>query len=174
MATHSSILAWKTPRTEELEVYSPWGHKESDTTERLTLNNNTPLEKEMATHSRFLPGKSHGQRSLVGYSPWGHKESDTTEPLSLRYIPETVARCFSLYIHIHTHNVYYFLAAPSNMQDLCSPTRDRTQAPSLEARSHSHQTTRELLLGAFLLLLVYTVFLHDDCTQSHFIASKSI
>jgi len=43
-----------------LEVYSPWGYKESDTTERLTLNNNTPLEKEMATHSRFLPGKSHG------------------------------------------------------------------------------------------------------------------
>ena len=36
--------------------YSPWGHKESETTE-----------------------VSHGQRSLVGYSPWGHKESDTTE-----------------------------------------------------------------------------------------------
>ena len=73
MATHSSILAWKTPRTEELEVYSPWGHKESDTTERLTLNNNTPLEKEMATHSRFLPGKSHGQQNLVDYSPWSRK-----------------------------------------------------------------------------------------------------
>ena len=34
MATHSSILAWKIPRTEEPGVgYSPWGHKESDTTE---------------------------------------------------------------------------------------------------------------------------------------------
>ena len=29
MATHSSILAWKIPWTEE-PVYSPWGHKESD------------------------------------------------------------------------------------------------------------------------------------------------
>ena len=37
MATHSSILAWKTPWTEEPgRLYSPWGHKESDMTEWLT------------------------------------------------------------------------------------------------------------------------------------------
>ena len=30
---HSSILAWEIPWTEELEGYSPQGHKESDTTE---------------------------------------------------------------------------------------------------------------------------------------------
>ena len=30
MATHSSILAWRVPWTEEL---SPWGHKELDTME---------------------------------------------------------------------------------------------------------------------------------------------
>ena len=29
----------------------------------------------------LLPGKFHGWRNLVGYSPWGHKESDTTEQL---------------------------------------------------------------------------------------------
>ena len=34
MATHSSILAWRTPWSEEPGgLYSPWGHKESDTTE---------------------------------------------------------------------------------------------------------------------------------------------
>ena len=33
MATYSSILAWKIQRN--LVGYSPWGHKESDTTERL-------------------------------------------------------------------------------------------------------------------------------------------
>jgi len=33
MATHSSILAWKIPWTEEPGYYSPWGHKELDTTE---------------------------------------------------------------------------------------------------------------------------------------------
>ena len=33
MAIYSSILAWKIPRTEEPGSYSPWGHKELDTTE---------------------------------------------------------------------------------------------------------------------------------------------
>ena len=36
MATHSSILAWKIPWTWSLVGYSPWGHKESDSTETLT------------------------------------------------------------------------------------------------------------------------------------------
>ena len=37
MATHSSILAWRIPWTEEPGgLYSPWGHKESDKTEQLT------------------------------------------------------------------------------------------------------------------------------------------
>ena len=37
MATHSGILAWRIPWTEEPAGYSPWDHKESDTTEGLTL-----------------------------------------------------------------------------------------------------------------------------------------
>ena len=36
VAIHSSFLAWKIPWTEEPGLgYSPWGRKESDTTERL-------------------------------------------------------------------------------------------------------------------------------------------
>ena len=38
MATHSSILAWRNPWTEEPGGLSPWGHKESDTTERLHIH----------------------------------------------------------------------------------------------------------------------------------------
>ena len=39
MATHSGILAWRIPLTEEPGgLYGPWGHKELDTTERLTHN----------------------------------------------------------------------------------------------------------------------------------------
>ena len=39
MATHSSILAWKIPWTERcLAGYSPWGRKESDMTEPLSLS----------------------------------------------------------------------------------------------------------------------------------------
>ena len=32
MATHSSILAWRIPWTEEPGIYSSWGHKELDMT----------------------------------------------------------------------------------------------------------------------------------------------
>ena len=36
MASHSSILAWKIPWTEEpSRLYTPWGRKESDTTKQL-------------------------------------------------------------------------------------------------------------------------------------------
>ena len=38
MATHSSILTWRIPWTEELAGYSPLGCKESDTTKRVILN----------------------------------------------------------------------------------------------------------------------------------------
>ena len=36
MATHHSILAWRISWTESLTGYNPWGHKESDMTERVT------------------------------------------------------------------------------------------------------------------------------------------
>ena len=38
MATHSSILAWRIPWTEEPGGYRLWGHTELDTTEKLTLS----------------------------------------------------------------------------------------------------------------------------------------
>ena len=38
MATHSSILAWRIPWTEERGGHSPWGHRGLDTTEWLTLS----------------------------------------------------------------------------------------------------------------------------------------
>ena len=37
VAPHSSILAWRIPRTEEPGGYSLWGHKELEKTECLTL-----------------------------------------------------------------------------------------------------------------------------------------
>ena len=38
MSTHSSILAWRFHGQRRLVGYSPWGYKELDTTERLTLS----------------------------------------------------------------------------------------------------------------------------------------
>ena len=44
---HSSILAWKIPWTEEPEGYSPWGHKESDTTKQLSLSFGGKIDKTL-------------------------------------------------------------------------------------------------------------------------------
>ena len=47
MATHSSILAWRIPWTEEpCGCHSPWGHQESDMTELLTLYVSTWIKNE--------------------------------------------------------------------------------------------------------------------------------
>ena len=50
MATHSGILAWKIPWMEEPNrLYSPWGCKESDMTERLHfLSFKTSVEEAFA------------------------------------------------------------------------------------------------------------------------------
>ena len=65
MTTHSSILAWRIPCTEEpgggrggVCGYGPWDHKESDMTEQLTLftfywecSQTSPLEVNLAGSS---------------------------------------------------------------------------------------------------------------------------
>ena len=38
MTTHPNILAWRIPWTEELVAYFPWGYKDSEATERLTVS----------------------------------------------------------------------------------------------------------------------------------------
>ena len=61
MATHSSVLAWEIPWTEEPGGCSPWGLWESDTTERLHFHFHfQALEKEMATHSSVLAWRVPG------------------------------------------------------------------------------------------------------------------
>ena len=44
MATHASILAWRIPWTEEPDGFSSWGHKESDMTEQLSMDNEHSTE----------------------------------------------------------------------------------------------------------------------------------
>ena len=44
MATHSSILAWRIPRR-SLAGYSPWGNKEEDTTQLLTVPLRTIMDR---------------------------------------------------------------------------------------------------------------------------------
>ena len=63
MAIHSSTLAWKIPWTEKpdrLRGYSPWGRKESDTTERLHFHfsvvKNPPANAEDTRDMSSIPG----------------------------------------------------------------------------------------------------------------------
>ena len=97
MATHSSILAWRTPWMEELGGLQSTGRKESDTTERLHFHFlcqmrmvglrlvSFALKKESSWRRKwqptpvFLPRESQVQRSLVGCRLWGRTESDTTD-----------------------------------------------------------------------------------------------
>ena len=44
MATHSSILAWRTHGQRSLAGYRPWGHKMSDTTEHTCMQRDRVLE----------------------------------------------------------------------------------------------------------------------------------
>ena len=60
MATHSSILAWEIPWTEELAGYSPRGHKESDMTERL-INNSILVEQIPSPHPHLLSATTASQ-----------------------------------------------------------------------------------------------------------------
>ena len=94
MATHSSILAWRIPWTEETGGLQ--GCKEQDTSEEIraslvaqrvkhrptmretrvqSLDREDALEREMATHSSIPAGKIHGQRSLVGHKSMGSQRA---------------------------------------------------------------------------------------------------
>ena len=44
MATYFNILAWEIPQTRALAGYSPWGHKESDTTEHTHTQSDTYVD----------------------------------------------------------------------------------------------------------------------------------
>ena len=113
MATHSSILAGRSPRTEESDGLQSLGLQRvgHDLATKPAPPYYTPFfmhmlfyritnlpamqetwvqswvgkilwRREWQPTPVFLPGEPHGQRSVAGYSPWGHKESDTTERLT--------------------------------------------------------------------------------------------
>ena len=56
MATHSSILAWRIPWTEEPEGYSAWGCKELDTSEQLTHTHRRTHNSVGRTSTEVSPG----------------------------------------------------------------------------------------------------------------------
>ena len=88
MATHSSILAWKIHGWRSLEGYSPWGHKESDTTERLHF----PCYKDRMYLDRVLPCK---QRPSLTQFQNSFQLSSSTSCIYPRKL--------NAYVHTKTH-----------------------------------------------------------------------
>ena len=78
MVTHSSILAWRIPGTEEPGGLCPQGRTELDTTEA-TYHACMHWRRKWQPTPVFLPGESQGRGSLVGCCLWGRTESDMTE-----------------------------------------------------------------------------------------------
>ena len=55
MDTHSSIVAWEMPWTEEPGGLGPWGHKESDTTEHIKVPTLPHTTGDMLSKLLHLP-----------------------------------------------------------------------------------------------------------------------
>ena len=99
MATHSSILAWRIPRTEEPSRLQSNGSqrighnqaakkgnaKECSNYSTIALISHASRRRQWHPTPVLLPRKSHGWKSLEGCSPWGREELDTTERLHLHF-----------------------------------------------------------------------------------------
>ena len=77
MATHDSILTWRTPWIEEPAGLQStgWQIVGHDWVTELNWTDTNIWSRKWQPTEVFLSGKFHEQRSLVDYNPWGHKES---------------------------------------------------------------------------------------------------
>ena len=90
MATHSSVLAYRTPGTAGPGGLQSMGshrvrHDWSDLAAAAAAGKHSSPRRKWQPTPVFLPGESHGRRSLVGCSPWGCEESDMTEQLHFHF-----------------------------------------------------------------------------------------
>ena len=81
MATHSSVLAWRIPGTEEPGRLQSMGslRLRHDWATSLSLFTFMHWRRKWQPTPVFLPGESQGRGSLVGCRLWGCTESDMTE-----------------------------------------------------------------------------------------------
>ena len=102
------LLLGKSHGWKSLVGCSPWGRKESDTTEQLHFSLFTFMHwrRKWQPTPVFLPGESQGRGSLVGCRLWGHTESDTTEATQQQLVgKESTCQCrrpqFNSWARIH-------------------------------------------------------------------------
>ena len=102
MATHSSILAWRIPWTEEPGSYSPWGGKELD----------------------MIENRSRVIRKQFGNKPMQFSSVQSLSRVQLFATPQTTAHQASLSI-INSWSLLKFISIesvmPSNHLIICHP-----------------------------------------------------
>ena len=141
MATHSSILAWTIPWTEESGSCSPWGHKELDTTERLNNDKGIwTLEDREVCKVRFLPDQASNK--------WVKWARCKTERLSIKptvnqriNAPSKGGSCSSSWV-LSCRSVRSFKRPQKSWVDMyvwilkCWPIRTHLQATFIQLASH--------------------------------------
>ena len=145
------LLPRKSHGQRSLVDCSPWGHYESDTTERVhfhfPLSTFTHCGRKWQPTPVFLPGEFHGQRSLVGYSPPGHKKSDSTEWLTL----EKEKKKFTLFFSFIALTKEKAMAAHSSTLVWRIPwMEERGRQQSMGSRGVRHDGVTSLSLFTFL------------------------
>ena len=146
MATHPSILAWEIPWTVEPGGLRPCDHKESDTTERLTLSHNKALKAEETIKFQRNP-----QCCLSWYQPrvchWNSSSPDT---------------CICPWHHLYPSKL--LLAADGNLEKFSS----QILLPALIAwlnSSHAEGLTLFIYCGFYFFnlnfLTVYVILNHS-------------
>ena len=134
------FLPGKSHGRTSLVGYSPWGCKESNTTERLHFTH------FMLYHWRrkwqptpvFLPGESHGHRSLAGHGPWSPRGLDRTEVT--KHARTYLYQCPSPFPQPRA-SFFFLLAMPCGILD--SHPGIEVVPPALEAQSLDRWTARE-------------------------------
>ena len=79
MDTHSSILAWRIPWTEDLAGYSPWSCKELDMTEHAHVHTHTNTHRRCDSRSKNLESCEEG--SWVKECRWSPETGKYILPL---------------------------------------------------------------------------------------------
>ena len=115
MVTHSSILAWRIPWTEEPCRLQSYGCEESDMTE----------------------ATQHACTLIRNYTKFGQNT-----PMQITKLSDLDFRKQSPQLYLFTKSTFFFQATPCGTWDLTSPIRDQTYAPC--SGSTESWTTREV------------------------------
>ena len=116
------------------------------------LGQEDPLEKGMATHSSTLAWRIPWREQPGRLQPMGSLRVGHDWATSLHFTFENgILQCTLLCLVSLTPLCCFllcFLASPSGMCDLRSPTRERIGTPAAEVCSLNHWTARKSLFGS--------------------------